>query len=80
MKLADCHQKFPLTTVSAIHARFQDSIESIKQKVKSFIDLSQGDVSLCLFDSVIGGKKTSLDQTPWVGKDFEDALTLVEVK
>ena len=57
LKLADCHQKFPSTTVGSIHTRFQHSIESIKQKVKSFLDLSQGDVSLCLSDIVIGGKK-----------------------
>jgi hypothetical protein len=53
LKLAECHQKFPLTIVDSIHSRFQDSVESIKQKVKSFLDLlSQGDISLCLFYSI----------------------------
>ncbi len=56
LKFEDCHQKFPLTTVGSIHARFQDSIESMKQKVKSFLDFSLGDVPLCFFDSVIEGK------------------------
>ena len=50
LKASECNPKFPLTIVDSIHARFQDSIESIKQKVKNFLASSQGDVSLCLFD------------------------------
>jgi hypothetical protein len=79
LKLAEYHQKFPLTIVDSIHARFIDSVEIIKQKVKSVLELSQEDISLYLFDSVIGGKKAYWVQTSWVEKDFEEALTFVEV-
>ena len=79
LKLPECHQKISLTTVDSIHARFQDSFECIKPKLKSFIDSTQGDISLCLFDSILGGKIASWDQTAWSGKDFEEALTFAEV-
>jgi hypothetical protein len=65
--------------VDSIHGRFQDSIALIKQKVKSFLDSTQGDISLCLFDSILGGKRANWDQTAWGGKDFEEALTFAEV-
>ena len=80
LKASECNQKFPLTIVDSIHARFQDSIESIKQKVKTCLASSQGDVSLCLFDSILGGNKASWDKDAWVEKDFEEALTFVEVR
>ena len=79
LKLSDCHQKISLTSVDSIHGRFQDSIALIKQKVKSFLDSTQGDISLCLFDSILGGKRANWDQTAWGGKDFEEALTFAEV-
>ena len=79
LKLSDCHQKISLTSVDSIHGRFQDSISLIKQKVKSFLDSSQGDISLCLFDSILGGKRANWDQTAWGGKDFEEAFTFAEV-
>lgn len=79
LKLSECHQKISLTCVDSIHARFQDSFECIKPKIQSFIDSTQGDISLCLFDSIIGGKIASWDQTAWSGKDFEEALTFAEV-
>ncbi len=78
LTLAECTQKIPLPIVDSIHARFKDSVESIHQKLKSFLDLSQGDISLFLFDSIIGGIKSSWDQTSWAGKDFEEALSFVE--
>jgi hypothetical protein len=34
---------------------------------------------LCLFDSVLGGKKTSWDKIMWTGKDYEEAITFAEV-
>ena len=79
LKNFECHQKNSLTTVDSIHARFQDSFECIKPKLKSFIDSTQGDISLCLFDSILGGKIASWDQTAWYGKDFEEAITFAEV-
>ncbi len=79
LKLPEFHQKISLTCVDSIHARFQDSFECIKPKIKSFIDSAQGDISLCLFDSIFGGKMASQDQTAWSGKDFKEALTFAEV-
>ena len=57
LKAKECHQKFSLSIVDSTHGRFQDSIESIKIRVKNFLDTSQGEISLCLFESVLGGKK-----------------------
>lgn len=79
LKLSECHQKIVLTSVDSIHARFQDSVQCIKTKVKSFLDSTQGDISLCLFDSILGGKRADWDQTAWAGKDYEEALTFAEV-
>ena len=52
LKAKECRQ-----IVDSIHGRFQDSLESIKNRVKIFLDTSQGEICLCLFDSVLGGKK-----------------------
>jgi hypothetical protein len=79
LKAKECRQKFPLSIVDSIHGRFQDSLESIKNRVKNFLDSSQGEISLCLFDSVLGGKKQSWDKTMWNGKDYEEAITFAEV-
>ena len=57
LKAKECRQKFSLSIVDSIHGRFQDSLESIKNRVKNFLDSSQGEISLCLFDSVLDGKK-----------------------
>ena len=57
LKAKECRQKFSMSIVDSIQGRFQDSIESIKNRVKNFLDTSQGEISLCLFDSVLGGKK-----------------------
>ena len=57
LKAKECHPKFPLSIVDSIHGRFQDSLESRKNRVKKFLDSSQGDISLCLFDSDLGGKR-----------------------
>jgi hypothetical protein len=53
LKVAECHQKFPLTIVDSIHGRFQDSVKIIIQKGKRFLEFSQGNISLCLFDSIV---------------------------
>lgn len=79
LKAKECHQKFSLSIVDSTHGRFQDSIESIKIRVKNFLDSSQGEISLCLFDSVLGGKKKPWDKTMWNGKDYEEAITFAEV-
>ena len=57
LKAKECGQKFSLSIIDSIHGRFQDSIETIKNRVKHFLDSSQGEISLFLFDSVLGGKK-----------------------
>jgi hypothetical protein len=79
LKLGKRPQKIPLAIVESFHARFQDSDEIIKQKVKSFIDTSQGEISLCIFDSILGGNRASWDKTTWVAKDFDEALTFDDV-
>ena len=43
------------------------------------VGASQGEISLCLFDSVLGGKNTSWDKIMWNGKDYEEAITFAEV-
>ena len=79
LKAKECRQKFSMSIVDSIQGRFQDSIESIKNRVKNFLDSSQGNISLCLFDSVLGGKQTTWDQAMWNGKDYEEAITFAEV-
>jgi hypothetical protein len=79
LKNKECRQKFSMSIVDSIQGRFQDSIESIKNRVKNFLDTSQGEISLCLFDSVLGGKKKSWDKTMWNGKEYEEAITFAEV-
>ncbi len=79
MNAKKCGQKFLLSMVESIHGRFQDSVESIKNRVKFFLDSSQGEISMCLFDSVPRGKKTSWDKIMWAGKDYEEAITFAEV-
>jgi hypothetical protein len=79
LKAKECGQKFSLSIVDSIHLRFQDSLESIKNRVRNFLDSSQGEISLCLFDSILGGKTTTWDKTMWNGKDYEEAITLAEV-
>jgi hypothetical protein len=34
---------------------------------------------LCLFDSVLGGKKKSWDKTMWNEKEYEEAIIFAEV-
>jgi len=79
LKAKECGQKSSLSIVDSIHGRFQDSMESIKNRVKKKLDSSQGEISLCLFDSVLGGKKTSWDKIMWTRKDYEEAITFAEV-
>jgi hypothetical protein len=79
LKAKECGQKFSRSIVDLIHVRFQDSLKSIKNRVKNFLDSSQGEISLCLFDSILGAKKTTRDKTMWNGKDYEEAITFAEV-
>ena len=37
-------------------------MESMKNIVKIFLDSSQGEMSLCLFDRICGGQKNNLGQ------------------
>jgi hypothetical protein len=60
LKAKECRQKFSLSIVDSIHGRFQDPSESINNRVNKFLDSSQGEISLCLFDSVLGGKKNNM--------------------
>ena len=57
LKSNECRQKFSLSIVDSIHGRFQDSLESITNRVKKFSDSSQGEMYLCLFDNILGVKK-----------------------
>jgi hypothetical protein len=79
LKAKECHQKFSLSIVDSIHARFQDSMESIKNRGHNFLASSQGEMSLCLFDSILGGQKKTWDKSMWKGKDYEEAITFAEV-
>ena len=79
LKAKECRQKFPLSIVDSIHGRFQDLLESIKNRDKHFLDSSQGVISMCLFDSVLGGGKKTWDKTMWNVKDYEEAITFAEV-
>ena len=57
-------------TIDTIHSKFQISIESMKLKVKAFIDSSQGQLSIILFDLCI---------EPNIDKDCDDAISFSEV-
>jgi hypothetical protein len=63
-------QKFWISTVESIHSRFQDSFESVKTKVQVFLDTTLGNISLCIFDSMID----------WVETDFDEAIVFSEVR
>ena len=63
-------QKFWISTVESIHSRFQDSFESVKTKVQIFLDTTLGNISLCIFDSMID----------WVETDFDEAIVFSEVR
>jgi hypothetical protein len=57
LKAEECHQKFALSTVGPINARSQDSMDNIKSREKTFLDSSQGVISLCIFDCILEGQK-----------------------
>ena len=63
-------QKFWISTVESIHSRFQDSFESVKTKLQIFLDTTLGNISLCIFDSMID----------WVETDFDEAIVFSEVR
>ena len=76
-KFSDCvktssreYQGVHVCTNDKIHSKFQTSIESMKLKVKTFIDSSQGKVSIILFDLCI---ESNLD------KDCADAISFPRV-
>ena len=57
-------------TIDTIHSKFQASIESMKIKVKTFMDTSQGKVSIILFDLCM---ESNFD------KECDDAISFSEV-
>ena len=59
---------FPVCKVETLHSRFQDAVEAIKNKTKSFVESQNGNISLVLFDLMMGDEKA-----------FEDAITFTEV-
>ncbi len=59
---------FPVCKVETLQSRFQDVVEAIKNKTKSFVESQNGNISLVLFDLMMGDEKA-----------FEDAITFTEV-
>jgi hypothetical protein len=64
------YQGVQVCTIDTIHSKFQTSIESMKIKVKAFMDSSQGKVSMILFDLSI---ESNFD------KECDDAISFTEV-
>jgi hypothetical protein len=73
-------QEVEMCKVETLRSRFQDSIEILKSKIKIFLETQQGNVSLLIFDSIPGKTKLSWDEKPWVEKEFEEAVSLAEVR
>ncbi len=59
---------FLVCKVETLHSRFQDVVEAVKNKIKSFVESQNGNISLVLFDLMMGDKKA-----------FEDAISFTEV-
>jgi len=64
------YQDVKVCTIDTIHSKFQTSIESMKIKVKAFMDSSQGKVSIVLFDLCM---ESNFD------KECDDAISFTEV-
>ena len=64
------NQGVQVCTIDTIHSKFQTSIESMKIRVKAFMDSSQGKVSIILFDLCI---ESNFD------KECDDAISFSEV-
>ena len=64
------NQGVQVCTIDTIHSKFQTSIESMKIKVKAFMDSSQGKVSIVLFDLCM---ESNFD------KECDDAISFSEV-
>ena len=79
LKAKECRHKFSLSIVGSMHDRFQDPMEIIKNRVNNFLDSSQGEISLCLFDNILGGKRTTWDKTMWNETYYEEAIIFGEV-
>jgi len=63
--------------LDGIHSKFQLTIESMKLKVKYFIESFQGKISIVLFDFCIKSKlETSKNPSD---NDFDDAIAFSEV-
>ncbi len=54
--------------VESLHSRFQDVVEAVKNKTKSFVESQNGNISLVLFDLMMGDEKA-----------FEDVVSFTEV-
>jgi hypothetical protein len=71
------NQEFRVCPLDRINSKFQHSFESMKSKVKSFIESLQGKVSIILFDFCIESKlETSKIPNE---TDFDDAIAFFEV-
>ena len=64
------YQGVQVCTIDTIHSKFKTSIESMKIKVKAFMDSSQGNVSIILSDLCI---ESNFD------KECNDAISFSEV-
>ena len=78
-KLVKQEQNYPVCYVDTINKKFQDSIGDVKSKLQNYLDTCQEKISLVVFDSIIGAQKTVWDMENWCEKDFEEAVSFVEV-
>jgi len=79
LKTKEFRHKISLSIDDSMHARFQHSMESQKNRVKVLFNSSQGEISLCILDNILGGQKTIWDKTMWDGKYYEEAIFFAEV-
>ena len=47
----------PLCYVETIYNKFQDSLEVVKSKLQNYLNSCQGNISLVIFDSIIGAQR-----------------------
>ena len=78
-KLVKQEQNYPVCFVDTINKKFQDSIGDVKSKLQNYLDSCQEKISLVVFDSIIGAQKTVWDMESWCDKDFEEAVSFVEL-
>ncbi len=71
------NQEFRVCHPDRINSKFQNCIESMRLKVKSFVKSSQGKVSIALFD-FCNESKLETSKIPYE-TDFDDAIAFSEV-